>query len=302
MSRSGVQTSRKQRNAGQLLGTAILLVVAAQGISSISSAFTASTPQAYPSPKHSPTALAARTSVLDSLSNPVKTVSDTINAFYKEYPKPPVLPMYRTFVIDLLTQLHLTSVDSRFKYDAIFGLGMTHYYDGLMGSYDKIVGSGESEKIFSAMLKALDMDADKVKADAEAVAEYAKSASTADMLQHMEGTATPAQAVVGEAFANIKENLYSQPFSIGLFRLMEVSGIEVNKANVEEWAKALKIDPVSKVSSDLETYRQNQNKLQKAEEMIREIEIREKKKLAQRLEDKAKALAEKAAKAKAEEK
>mmetsp|Transcript_50118 Transcript_50118/g.100910 ORF Transcript_50118/g.100910 Transcript_50118/m.100910 type:complete len:83 (-) Transcript_50118:123-371(-) len=68
-----------------------------------------------------------------------------------------------------------------------------------------------------------------------------------------------------------------------------------NKANVEEWAKALKITP-SKATSDLETYKLNKNKLQKAEEMLREIEIREKKKLAERLEAKAKALAEKAAK------
>lgn len=236
---------------------------------------------------------------MDSLTNPVKTVAQSIADFYKAYPSPPVLPMYRTFVVDLLTQSHLSIVDVRFQYDAIFGLGLWHYYSGLMGSYDKLVASSQSAKIWDAMISALGMDPNKVKADAEAVVAYASSTSPAQILQHLEGSAAPSDARIGEAFSHIKKSLYSGSYSVGLFRIMELSGVEVTKGNVEEWAKALGLAP-SKVTSDLETYKQNQSKLQKAEEMMREIEIREKKKLAERLEQKAKALAEKAAKKAAE--
>ncbi|CAJ1358553.1 unnamed protein product [Effrenium voratum] len=235
-------------------------------------------------------------SVVDSLKNPVKTVSETIDDFYKAYPQPPVLPMYRSFLVDFITQTHLTSVDSRFKYDAIFALGMRHYFTGLMGNYDKLVMSEESEKIWKALVTAMGMKPDQVVADAETVASYASSTSPADILKHMEGTEKASESKVGAAFESIRSSLYSITFSMGLFRIMELSGVDVTKANAEEWAKALKIEPPSKVTSDFETYKQNQVKLQKAEEMLREIEIREKKKLAERLEAKAKALAEKAAK------
>jgi len=234
------------------------------------------------------------------LENPVKTVANTIDDFYKAYPKPPVLPMYRPFLVDLITQTHLTAVDARFKYDGVFALGLWHYYTGLMGSYDKMVNSAEADKIWEAMISALGMEPAKVKADAEATMKYAEATSPADILQHMEGSSKASEAMVSEGFANIASSLHSLTFSIGLFRIMELCGVEVKKENAEEWAKALKITPTSKVTSDLETYKQNQNKLQKAEEMMREIEIREKKKLAERLEEKAKALAEKAKKAETE--
>jgi len=240
-----------------------------------------------------------RASILDSLENPVKTVSETIADFYKGYPQPPVLPMYRTFVVDFITQTHLAVVDSRFKYDAIFALGMSHYFNGLMGNYDKIISSEQSGKIWASVCKAVGLNPDEVTADAEAMSAYATSASPADILQHLEGTAAPSDARVSEAFSSIKSKLYTMTYSVGLFKLMELSSIELSKGNVEEWAKALKIDPPAKVASDLETYKQNQQKMQRGEEMMREIEIREKKKLAERLEQKAKALAEKASAASA---
>lgn len=293
MCRSAGAGSRGVARRGRVsLGAGALALIAAwQGWNGLVSAF-AFAPQAS-SPRQSSTARSA--SVLDALNNPVKTVAQSISDFYKVYPQPPVLPMYRNFIVDLLTQTHLAVVDARFKYDAIFALGMWQYYSGLMGSYDKLVGSGESDKIWAALCASLELQPDKVKADAQAMASYASSTSPAQILQHMEGTAAPSDTKVSEAFGSIRSKLYSMTFSIGLFRIMELCGVEVNKANAEEWAKALQIKPVSKVASDLETYKQNQNKLQKAEEMLREIEIREKKKLAERLEQKAKALAEKAA-------
>jgi len=248
------------------------------------------------------TRTARHASVVESLKNPVKTVSETIDDFYKGYPQPPVLPMYRTFLVDFITQTHLSNVDSRFKYDAIFALGMRQYYTSLMGNYDKLVMSEESEKIWKSLVVAIGMKPDQVSADAEAAAKYASSTSPADILKHMEGTEKPSEGKVAAAFESIGSSLYSITFSMGLFRIMELSGVEVTRANAEEWAKALKIEPTSKVTSDFETYKANQVKLQKAEEMLREIEIREKKKLAERLEQKAKALAEKAAKATEESK
>jgi len=233
-----------------------------------------------------------RSSVVDEVDNPVRTVSETLADFYKAYPQPPVLPMYRPFLVDLMSQTHLAMVDSRFKYDVIFGLGLREFFVGLMGGYDKIIGSAQSEAMWDAMVTAHGMDPAGVKADAEAVVAYAKATSPADVLKHMEG-GEASEAKVSEAFKGISSNLLSLPFSIGLFKLMEYAGVEATKANAEEWADALKVKK-NKVGTDFETYKLNMNKLQKAEEMIREIEIREKKKLAQRLEEKAKALAAKA--------
>lgn len=231
-------------------------------------------------------------SPVDSIDNQVKTVADTIADFYKAYPKPPVLPMYRTFLVDLMTQTHLAKVDKRFKYDAIFGLGFKTSYTGLMSSYDKQVGGQpEAEKIWKALVESLGFNVETVNKDAAAMEAYASSTSPADILQHLEGSGDSEAA---KAFSSIRSGLYSGNFGVGMFQVMELSKVELTKANVEEWAKVLKISP-SKMTTDLETYKVNKKKLQQAEELIREVEIREKKKLAERLEAKAKALAEKAA-------
>lgn len=240
-----------------------------------------------------------RASVVDQLNNPVKTVTGSLTDFYKGYAQPPLLPMYRPFIVDFLTQTHLAVFDSRFKYDAVFALGLWEYFSGLMGTYDKLVNSEESDKIWKSFASAVDLDPAKVKADAEAISAYAKSSSPADLLKHLEGSEKAPEAKAAQAFESIGSALYTTSFSVGLFKTMQLSGVEVSKANVEEWAKVLKVS-VSKAASDLETWKANQLKLQRGEEMLREIEIREKKKLAERLEEKAKKLSEKAA-AKAKE-
>lgn len=229
------------------------------------------------------------------VNNPVKTVSSTLDEFYASYSQPPVLPMYRPYLVDLMSQTHLNIVDSRFKYDAIFALGLWDTYSGMMKNYDKLVGEGNTAKIWEAMVSAFGMDPAQVKTDAEAMIEYAKTSSPATLMTHIEGTAEAAEKRAAEAYKSIQTSLYNNIFSVGMFRMMALAGVEVTKANAEEWAKDLKLTP-SKVASDLETWKQNQDKLQKAEEMLREVQIREKKKLAEKLEEKAKALSAKAAK------
>jgi uncharacterized protein with von Willebrand factor type A (vWA) domain len=196
--------------------------------------------------------------------------------------------------MDLLKRLHLVTVDTRFKYDVVFALGLRESYKGLMSSYDKIGSCEEVDKIWPAFIKACGLDPAKVTEDADAAEAWAKATSPAQILAAMEGKESASDARISEAFTSIKTSLYNDMFSTGLFKLMEFSGVDATKENVEEWAKALEITP-SKPASDLETYKRNLKKLTAAEEMMREVEIREKKKLAERLEEKAKKLAEKAA-------
>jgi len=179
-------------------------------------------------------------SVTESLQNPVKTVSDTLADFYKAYPQPPVLPMYRPFLVDFITQTHLVKADSRWAYDGLFALGLWEYYSALMGNYDKIVGVTESEKIWTAFVSAVGMDPDQIKGDAKVVANYAKSSSPAQILEQIEGTSAVTEEKVGTALETTKTNMWSTSKSVGLFKLMEYSGSEVTKVNVEEWAAAMK--------------------------------------------------------------
>jgi hypothetical protein len=199
--------------------------------------------------------------------------------------------MYKPFVIDLLKQTHLAMQDSRFKYDAVFALGLRECFTEMMASYDKLTGSKQSDLIWQAFLQATGLEIEKVNADAEAAATAAKSSTPMQLLEAM-------QSGAAGAFENVASGLHSTSFSVGLFKIMELSGVEVTKNNAEEWAKELKI-PVSRVTTDLDTYNMNKQKLKQGEEMLREIEIREKKVLAARLEEKAKALAAKAQAAKA---
>ena len=134
--------ARRSAGGARLLGVCAAAAVMWRGYS----AFTA-VPKAAPAP-----AVQLRaTSPPQMVANPVKTVSETVADFYKAYPQPPVMPMYRTFLIDSLTSTHIALVDARFKYDAVFALGLQEYFNGLFGTYDKMMmGAPETAKIWKA--------------------------------------------------------------------------------------------------------------------------------------------------------
>jgi len=239
-----------------------------------------------------------RAGVTDQVTNTVKTVADTVNDFWRVYPQPPLLPMFRPFIIDTLQNAHIAVVNPDFKYDAVWAYGLREYFFGLMTTYDKMVNAGETDKIWASFIGALELDVATVNADHEAIASYGKSKSPAEILADVGGSSDSKFAA---GVKSLKGSYHSTPFSVGLFKVMEAAGVDVNKANAEEWTKAMEL-PTSKITRDLETYLAGQEKMKGAMEMVREVEIREKKNLAEKLEAKAKALAAKAAEKAAEAK
>jgi len=226
-----------------------------------------------------------------SLNNPVKTVADSVADFYKGYSQPPVLPLFRPMVVDLLSQIHLSLQDQRFVYDSVWALGLREYFMMLMNDYDRLVQVGEAEKIWASLMNAVGLDPVKVTKDAEAAAAYVTSTPTATLLEQVEGK--PSDEKLVQALQNIKKSLYSMPFSIGIFRVIELGGVALTRATVEEWMKVVGVEE-SKATKDLDTYLAFQKKMQASMAMLREVEIRGKKQLAESLEKKAKALQEKA--------
>jgi len=221
----------------------------------------------------------------------VKTVADSVSDFYKGYSQPPVLPLFRPMVVDLLSQIHLSVQDQRFVYDSVWALGLREYFMLLMKDYDRLIRVGEAEKIWSALLNAVGLDPVRVTKDAEAAAAYVTSTPTATLLEQVEGKGSDEKLV--QALQNIKTNLYSMPFSIGIFRIIELGGVALTRATTEEWMKVVGVEE-SKATRDLDTYLAFQKKMRASLDMLREVEIRGKKKLAEALEQKAKALSEKA--------
>lgn len=94
--------------------------------------------------------------------------------------------------------------------------------------------------------------------------------------------------------------VYSRLFGLGLFRMMELCGVQVNSERCQKWASALHISSL-KLEQDWDIYQQSLERLKQAEQLFAELEARQKKKLADKLAERAKRAQEEAAKAEQEQ-
>eukprot|EP00619_Florenciella_sp_RCC1007_P005509 CAMPEP_0205910228 /NCGR_PEP_ID=MMETSP1325-20131115/4319_1 /ASSEMBLY_ACC=CAM_ASM_000708 /TAXON_ID=236786 /ORGANISM="Florenciella sp., Strain RCC1007" /LENGTH=245 /DNA_ID=CAMNT_0053276569 /DNA_START=15 /DNA_END=752 /DNA_ORIENTATION=- len=207
----------------------------------------------------------------------------------------PIVPAYRSIIMDLLTTTHLARVDDRFVYDPIFALGM----EQIFAEFFKAYPGTDAGKIETAMVQALDLDSAQAKADAKAVVEWASGKDAAGLEALFD---EPDSSAVGSAVAAIKANkdfLYNRVFGVGLFKLFADAGIEtIDNELLTKYATKLGYS-ATKFQQDYDLYSESLSKLRSVEQLFKEIEIREKKKLAARLEEKAAKAAEAAAAAKA---
>uniref|UniRef100_A0A6U1AK03 Uncharacterized protein n=1 Tax=Rhizochromulina marina TaxID=1034831 RepID=A0A6U1AK03_9STRA len=226
------------------------------------------------------------------VANAVPPVSVAIQKFNELYSKP-IIPMYRALINDLIVTTHLTVVRKDFQYNQFFGLGMQTIYESFFTSYPE---PGAAKDIFDAILGSLNLDPAVVAADTKAVLEWADGKTEAAVLASIDA---PEGSAIAETMAAVKANekfIYSRVFAIGVFKVMGKVGLDtISEDDLERWFSAMNIT-TGLIKSDYDLFNGSIERMRDAEQMFKEIEIREKKKLADRLEKKAKSAAEAAAK------
>ena len=213
----------------------------------------------------------------------------------------PVVPAYRTIVNDLLTTTHLGVVDVRFVYTPLFGFGVTTIFNEFFKSYP--AGEEEVALIYDSFVSALDFSPADFRADTAAVAAAFEGKTETDILAIFE---TPDESPLGVTAKAVKDKaslsakdqfLYTRSFGVGIFTIMNAVGIEdIGVDDLTKWSKAMGFSSIM-MERDLDLFKDSLSKLREMEQLFKEIEIREKKKLAARLEEKAQKAAEAAKKA-----
>jgi len=219
----------------------------------------------------------------------VKTVGEAFASF-TAICGTPINALYKNMMTDIVGITHLTVVNARFVRDPIWSLGMITALDLLLKNYPDMENRG---KIVASLFEAVDLSEEDVRAEAASMKEWMVGKSKDDVMAALVGEAdSPFKSAVVSAKGD-EYWMYSRFFGIGLVALMDEAGVEMNADDVypvmEQWMK----DGLGKshftACSDSDTYFKVKSKLDMMETMMKEIEIREKKRMAERLEEKAEA-------------
>ena len=166
----------------------------------------------------------------------VKTVGEAFAEFTDELGFT-VNALYKNMVTDIVGTTHLIIVNARFQRDPVWSLGLLTALELLLKNYPEQEVGG---KIVSALFKCLDMDEAEVRAEADSLAAWAQGKTKEDVEAALSGADT--SSALGQLAARAKEDeywMYSRYFGLGLLKVMETVGIDMDKDEVypvmENW-------------------------------------------------------------------
>jgi hypothetical protein len=165
----------------------------------------------------------------------VKTVGEAFAEFTAELGLS-VNPLYKNMITDLVGTTHLVVVCARFQRDPVWSLGMVTALDLLLKNYPE---KDTAVKIVSSLFKSVGLDEAEIKSEAKAMADWAASATREDVETALNGEGSSLLAATAKTIKADEIWMYSRYFGIGLLKIMESVGIEMDKDEVypimENW-------------------------------------------------------------------